>query len=304
VPLTFRFVPLAPILLCVAVVPAGAQDLVPGAYTPSPVGFNVVTVISSFAKGDVTFDPSLPVEDGHATISGLGAGLGRSFGLAGRYANALVVVPLAHGHVQGRLNGQFEERTRQGFADLTARFGVNLYGARAMTPKEFVTYQSAATQTIAGVSLTVVAPIGQYDSTKIINIGANRWAFKPEIGISRRRGRWTIEGDFAGVFFTDNTNYLNGGVREQAPIAALQGHLIYTIRPGYWIALDANYWRGGRVTTNRVPALSLQNNSRAGVTFAVPFRRHQIRIAASAGAYTRLGGDFFSLGVSYSYAWQ
>ena len=46
-----------------------------------------------------------------------------------------------------------------------------------------------------------------------------------------------------------------------------------------------------------------QHNSRFGATLAVPIRRQQLRIAFSEGAYTRLGGDFNSLGVSYSYAW-
>ena len=279
---------------------AEAQDLVPGVYTPSPINFNVVTIVSSFSKGDVTFDPALPVQDGHSSISGLGFGLGRTFSLAGRYANIGVVMPLANGHIQGVLNGQFEERKRTGQGDFVTRVGVNVYGARAMTAKEFA---SSRFPTVIGLSLTVVAPVGQYDESRIVNIGTNRWTIKPEIGIARRRGRWTFEGDVAGLFYTDNTNYVNGGRREQAPIAALQGHLIYTIRSGFWAAFDANFWRGGRVTTNGVAASEQQNNSRVGLTLAVPVKRHQFRVAFSRGAYTRLGGDFNSLGLSYSYAW-
>ncbi|HET9372003.1 MAG TPA: transporter [Vicinamibacterales bacterium] len=295
-----------PIALALAAIgaPAAAQDLVPGIYTPSPVGFNVVSVISSFSKGSVTFDPSLPVQDGHSTLAGVGFGLTRTFDLAGRYANAGVILPAVYGHVQGVLAGQFEERRRTGQGDLVIRVAVNAYGARAMTPQEFAVYQSSPAQTVVGVSLTVVAPIGQYDASRIVNIGTNRWALKPEVGISRRRGRWTVEGDVAVVLFTDNTNYLNGGRREQTPIAAFQGHLIYGIRPGAWVAFDANFWRGGRITTNGVAAIELQNNSRVGLTLAVPVRRHQLRFAVSQGAYTRLGGDFLQLGLSYSYAWR
>jgi hypothetical protein len=106
------------------------------------------------------------------------------------------------------------------------------------------------------------------------------------------------------VFYTDNTNYVNGGVKEQAPIVAFQGHVIYTMRPGYWVAFDGNFWHGGRTTVNGLASTVEQNNSRMGATFAIPIQRHQIRIAASSGAYTRLGGDFTSVGVSYSYAWR
>ncbi len=144
---------------------------------------------------------------------------------------------------------------------------------------------------------------GSTDNSKFVNIGTNRWAFKPELGLSRRRGRWTFEGDFGGAFFTDNTDYVNGGTREQSPIASFQGHLIYTIRPGLWVAGDGNFWNGGRITANGAPNIVDQENSRLGITVAVPVALHQFRISYSVGAYTTIGGDFQSLGVSYSRAW-
>ena len=297
-----RRVALIAILIACAirVPPARAQELVPGAYTPAPVGFNVVTLVAAFNIGDVTFDPTLPVEDGRANIKAAALGLGRSFNFAGRYANVGVVVPYVHGHVEGRLLGEFTEVQRSGIGDVAARFGVNLYGARAMTRKEFAAYRPT---TIAAISFVVTMPVGQYDASKIINIGTNRWAFRPELGLSRTRGRWTVEGDLGALFFSDNTDFRNGGLREQAPIVGVQGHLIYTVRPGFWAAFDGNYWTGGRITTNGVEAAEQQNNSRLGATVALPLGRQQIRISFSTGAYTRLGGDFRAIGVSYSYAW-
>ncbi len=119
----------------------------------------------------------------------------------------------------------------------------------------------------------------------------------------RTRGRWTFEGDIGGVFFTDNTDYVNGATRAQAPIVGLQGHLIHTFRPGFWVAADGNYWRGGRVTTNGNRSAFEQENSRIGATLAYPVRRHQLRFSYSLGAYTTIGGDFHSVGMSYNYAW-
>jgi len=278
-----------------------AQDLVPAAYTPGPVGLNVLTLVANFNKGDITFDPSLPIEDGHATISVAAVGYIRSFSLFGRYAHAGIIVPIVHGHVQGVLFDEFQERTRTGVGDFGLRLATNLYGARAMTLKEFAAYRWT---TIVGFGLVVGVPVGEYDDTKVINIGTHRWSFKPEIGVSRRRGHWTFEGDVGMVAFTDNTNFLNGGRREQALIATFQGHVIYTIRPNFWVAGDVNFWRGGRVTTNGTPALEEQQNSRVGATIAMPAGRQQLRVAISGGAHTRLGGDFVSLGVSYNYVWM
>jgi len=280
---------------------AGAQDLVVGAYAPAPVKVNIATFVYSFNKGDMTFDPALPVEDGRATIHAGAVAYTRSLSLAGRFSSVGVLVPIFNGTVEGLLAGKFEQRTRHGLGDLGMRFAVNLVGARAMTPKQFAAYQQT---TILGFSLSVVAPTGQYDSSRLINLGTNRWAFKPEVGFSRRRGRWTIEVDGSGTFYTDNSNFNNGATREQAPIAAIQGHLMYTVRKGFWIAGDANFWRGGRTTVNGADSTLEQKNSRVGFTMALPIKARQIRIACAFGAYTRIGGDFATIGVSYSHAWM
>lgn len=279
---------------------ARAQELVPGAYTPAPTGFNVVTVAASVSRGDLAFDPSLPVEDGYARLGHMVLALGRTLNCAGRFSNLVISLPLVNGDLEGLVGGQFQQASRTGQGDLAVRFGINLYGAPALTLPEFAKYRA---KSLVAVSVAVVAPVGQYDPSRYVNIGTNRWALKVETGLLRAWRRWTLEGDFGVAFYTDNTNYLNGGTLDQAPVAAAQGHLIYTVRPGMWVAGDVNYWRGGRITVNGASNLEQQRNSRAGVTVAVPIARQQIRIAYSFGAYTNIGGDFKTIGVSYSYAW-
>lgn len=271
----------------------------PGAYTPAPTGFNILTLGTTISKGGMAFDPSLPIEDGHATISLSAATIGRTMDIAGRFASLGAAFPFASGHLTGTVLGTQQEADRTGFADMFVRAAINLYGARAMTRQEFASYRPS---TIVGLSLTTGIPIGQYDSAKYINLGTNRWSFKPEVGVSRTRNRWTLEGSLGVTFFTDNGNYV-GAVREQAPIVAVQGHVIRPIRPGYWFAVDGNFWKGGLVTTNGVDQSEDQQNSRIGATLAVPIQRQQLRISYSFGAFTRLGGDFHQVGVSYSYAW-
>ena len=235
---------------------------------------------------------ALPVEEGKATINASAVGYTRSpEALAGRFSTVGVLVPIFNGSVEGLLAGKFESRTRHGVGDVLMRFAVNLAGAPAMTPKQFAGYRQT---TIVGFSVVVVAPTGQYDPSRIINLGANRWAFNPEVGFSRRRGHWTVEADAGGAFFMDNSNFNNGATREQAPIAAIQGHLTFTVRQGLWVAADGNFWRGGRTTVNGVDSTVEQSNSRVGFTVALPIKTRQIRIACAFGAYTRIGGDFTS----------
>jgi len=178
---------------------------------------------------------------------------------------------------------------------------VNLYGAPAMTPKEFASYRQA---TILGVSVTMAPPLGQYDSTKLVNLGTHRWSVKPELGLSRAFGRWVVEA-MAGVWlFTDNTDFFGGRTRTQDRIVATQVHVTYRFKRSMWLAADANYFTGGQTTIDGTQNLDLQRNSRIGATFSSALDRHQaIRMSVSEGAYTTIGADFILVAVGYNYAW-
>jgi hypothetical protein len=280
---------------------ASAQELEPGAYWPIPVTLNVVTVSNAFNWGDLAFDPSVPIDQANARINTTALSFTRAFGLAGRSANVTASMPVVGGHLEGVYLGQPAMTDRLGLGDPRARLAVNLYGAPAMSPRQFGGYQQ---KTLVGVSLTVAPPLGQYDPLKLINIGNNRWAYKPELGFSRTNGHWILEGMVGGWFFTDNTDFHGGGTREQDPIGAVQAHLTYRFKRTIWLAADANYFTGGRTTINGKANLDLQKNSRVGATFSAAIDSHQaIRASVSKGAYTTIGADFTSIAIGYNYAW-
>jgi hypothetical protein len=281
---------------------AAAQELEPGAYWPIPAGLNIVTLVNTFNAGDVAFDPSGPIEDASALVNTTALSFTRAFRLAGRSANAGVALPIIGGHIEGLFLGEPAEAGRFGHGDPRFRLAVNLYGAPAMTPQEFAAYRG---RIIAGISLTVAPPLGQYDSSKLINLGTNRWSLKPEFGLSRVYGRWVLE-LMAGVWiFTDNADFLGGRTREQDAIAALQVHVTYRFARTMWLAADATYYTGGRTTIGGRQNQDLQRNSRIGATFSTALdRRQSIRASVSTGAYTTIGGDFTSVAVGYNYAWS
>jgi len=164
-----------------------AQELEPRAYSISPLGTNYVVVGFTRSAGDVSFAPTLPIEDARATLFGTFLGYGRSVNAFGRTANIAVTVPYAWGNLQGKVSGVPQQAHRSGLANPAARFSVNLYGAPSMDFEEFATYRQ---KTNIGASVVVVPPLGQYDPARFVNIGTNRWAAKPEIGVSQRLGRW------------------------------------------------------------------------------------------------------------------
>lgn len=290
---------LAPFLLLAAA--AASQELDPRAYTPVPVDGNLLITALTYQKGDVLLDPSLPVSDVSAKI-GIGVlGYARTFGFLGRYANVGIGVPYARASAEGNLFEEHTKITRSGLGDSRVRLAVNLLGAPALGLAEFAKRKPV---TVLGASLTVSAPTGQYSSEKMVNLGANRWAFKPEIGVSHPVGRWLLDA-YAGVWlFTANDDYFGGTKRTQDPLASFQAHVSYTVRPGLWLAADATFYSGGRSYIEDVAKQDFQSNSRIGLTASLPVAKgHSVKLSVATGASTRIGQDFDTVGLAYQYIW-
>jgi Putative MetA-pathway of phenol degradation len=288
-------------LVCTAAT-AMAQDLEPRAYAAAPIGANFIVVGVGRSSGGVVTDPSLPIEDVEATINAATIGVGTTFSLFGRSALVVAAFPYAWGTISGQLNESATSVTRSGLADPRLKLSVNLVGGRALTPEEFV---RAKRPTIVGVSLSVAPPLGQYDPSKLVNLGANRWSFKPEVGISRLIDKWAFDG-YAGVLlFTANDQFYTGfSIRTQAPIFALQGHMSYTFKPRLWLAFDGTWYSGGTTNVDGIDKQDLQRNSRFGATASFPlFRQQSIKAAVSRGATTRVGANFTTVSVAWQFSW-
>lgn len=289
-------------LLVAPAADARAQELEPGAYVFAPVKINIFIVANTINTGDLAFDPSGPFEDASATLNFTVLGYGHSFDLAGRSANVSIGVPIVAGHLEARYLGGTVEADRFGMGDPRVRVAVNLYGAPAMDLATFV--KTPRPRRSLGASLTVGVPLGQYSEERLVNVGSNRWAFKPELGLVNTVGAWTLE-SYAGVWlFTDNVDFFSGTVREQDPIGSVQFHLHYTVSPRWTLSGNTNFYFGGRTIVNGTENLDLQRNSRVGVTVVRPFSGGRtLRVAVSRGAYTTIGADFTALSVAFQKTW-
>ena len=106
------------------------------------------------------------------------------------------------------------------------------------------------------------------------------------------------------TFFTDNTDFFGGNTFAQAPIYAVQGHILHTFQSGIWMALDGVYFTGGRTTLNGLKSDNEQANARGGFTLALPIdRNNSLKLSASAGVMSRTGSDFRAVGIAWQYRW-
>ena len=280
---------------------ARAQDIEPRQYSNTPVGVNFLVSGYSYTRGGVAFDTSLPLSNPQLeTHSGV-LGFARSLDLWGRSGKIDAGVPYTWLSGSADYLGQPLQRTVDGFGDPVFRLSVNLYGAPALQMKDFAAFQQ---DLIIGAALQVSVPWGQYDDTRVVNLGTNRWFVKPSLGASKAVGPWIWEATAAATFFTDNTNFYGGNERAQDPLYSVQGHLIRSFRAGMWGALDATYFWGGSTTINGTANTDRQRNWRVGATFTMPINvRHSVKFAASDGVSARTGNNFSQFGVFWQYRW-
>jgi hypothetical protein len=291
-------------MACVALLGSAlayGQEMEPRSYSAVPVGTNFVALDYARSSGGFSVDPSLPITNVHATINTWSLGFSHSFGIAGHTASVAMSVPYANGNVTGDVMGVPEQAYRSGLSDARFRIAMNLLGDPALTPEEFA---RRIPSTIVGTSLTVVAPTGQYVPSRLINVGANRWSFKPEIGVSQPFGKWFLEGTAGVWLYADNDDFFDGHRRSQAPMPEFQWHGGYTWRPGLWIAADATYFTGGRTSVNGIEDQDLQRSVRYGVTLSIPLAtRWSAKLAWSQGLITRIGGNFQTFSLALQYRW-
>ena len=280
---------------------AGAQEIEPRAFSPSPVGVTFVLLGAGQSTGGILTDPSLPVDDVDAEINAGVLGLGHSFGMFGRLATVALVQPYVSANFTGTLDGEPAEASRSGYSDTKFRASLNLLGNPAQSAAEFARRTPTTT---FGVSLSVSAPTGVYHPARLINVGTNRWAIKPEFGVSHPVGRWTFEGAAGVWLFEDNDDFFGGRHLEQDPLASVQAHVSYTFRPRLWLSFDATFYDGGETTVDGIAKNNRQSNSRYGLTLSLPVARSQsLKLYWNDGATTRIGSDFSTFGVSWQWTY-
>ncbi len=279
--------------------PALAQDIEPRAYSNAPIGVHFLIGGYAYARGGAAFDSSLPITDPHLRTSSALVAYASVFDLWGKSAKIDAIVPYTWLAGSAQYQGEPVDRKVNGFANSAYRLSVNLYGAPALPLDEFVKWHQ---DLIIGASLQVGAPWSQYDDTRLINIGTNRWSFKPEVGISKALGSWTLETTAAVTFYTVNHDFFGGNTRSQDPLYSIQGHVIYGFASGIWASLDATYFAGGRTTLNGTLNSDLQQNWRIGSTLALPVdRKNSIKFYASSGVFARTGNSYDLIGVAWQY---
>jgi hypothetical protein len=287
------------IFFCLFACSVKSQELEPRAYAALPKNLNAAVGVYALSHGNVFGDPSLPIQNLRITTNSFIGGYLRTFGLANKLARVQVTLPLFIVSGKATLNDKDTSVTRTGFGDMRIRLGINLVGAPPLDKKEFTRYTQ---KTIIGVSLITSVPTGLYLKDKLINTGSHRWAFKPEVGISKRFNSIYAEA-YAGVwFYTRNHEYLTDKTLEQEPVFDVQAHVSYYFKNRMWISLNTTWFNGGQTSVNGVSKGNLLDNWRIGGTWSLPIAKGQsVKLQFHVGVFTTSGYDYDIVSLGYQH---
>ena len=288
------------ILLTLLALPfcTAAQELEPRALTNIPPGMSFAAVAYNFNTGNILIDPSIPIKDLDSKVHGLGLAYARSLSLFGKYTKVDVIIPTAYGDWKANVSGEERERRIDGFADLRLRISMNIIGGN-------VREHDHTTPFVGGFNIQIIAPTGQYDPDRLINLGANRWTVRTQIGAAKQFKKWIVE-LYAGVWtFTENPEFVGGQTSSYSPLAVVKTHLIRKLRTSDWVTIDLGYGVGAKLSIEGEERDVRTNSMRLGITYALNLKKgHLLKASLSTTAAFEEGSDYDSVGFSHTYRWM
>jgi hypothetical protein len=303
------------ILICLSLImmfcfsfacPSFAEELEPRRWSHLPINTNFFGGGYAYTEADIGFDPVLKIEDVEVELHTWVAKYIRTFSLLDKTARVSLLQAYQEGRWSGLLDGAPKSIKRSGWSDTVLRFAISLYGAPPLQGKEYGAYRAAAeVETLVSAGLAVQLPTGDYMDDKLINLGNNRFTFRPQLGVTHKHGKWATEVTGIVALSTDNDEFFNGKKLEQEPLYIVHGHLVYDFRPGVWAGLSAGYNHGGKSTVDGTKKDDLKQNLAWALSFGFPLSRHLGVKVAYAGTRTqeRTGVDSDTLAIGFSAFW-
>jgi len=281
---------------------ACAQFSDPRTYTNTPVGMNQLELNYAYVHSDASIDTSLIVTGAKFNLHQGTIDYARYFGLLHRLTWVEAAVPFAG--LGGSVTGTNIAGSATGMGDSSYTLAMLLKGAPALSVGQFKDYKPTTT---VGASLTVTAPTGLYHSDKILNLGSDRWSFRPEFALSHPFGpeqKWELDA-YANVYiYTDNTSYRGREILRQHPLPGFEGHISRSFNDNLYASLDTRYSFRGNTFVNGVTQDNPQQNFILGSEMNVSLNSRNSLVFEFAKAVVHQNGPaLVGFSVRYDYTW-
>jgi len=271
-------------------------------YDNTPVGVNQIELTYAYVRANTSIDTSLIVAGAKFNLNQGNISYTRYFGLAHRLVWVDASLPVAG--LSGSVSGTDIHGSISGIGDSSFTVSTLLAGGRALSVEQFAEYKPTTT---VGASFAVTAPTGQYNPEKLLNLGADRWSFKPEIAVSHPFGReqkWQFDAYGNIYFFTDNTSYRGTQILRQELLPGVEGHVSYAFNNKVWASFDTRYSFRGPTTVDGVNQDNPQQNFTLGAEVNVSLNQRNSLVFELAKAFVHKNGPALTgFAIKYSYSW-
>ena len=282
--------------------PLQAQDLEPRFLSSLPLKTNFAGTAYGYSTGDIQLNSQV-IKNLNAKLNSVVGFYGRSFKLLNKPAKLDIVSTYSFGNLNALVSKVDTTVYKNGLHDPAFRVSMILIGEKALSPQEFKTREKKKFK--LGAALKIKAPIGQYDDTKLINMGSNRWGFQVKVaGSYLLTKKIVLELHVDSWFFTENTSFNNGQSLTQKPLLSSQLHVAYIFNPKLWISASAGQVAYGETSINDIGQDNYQKNSKYGITASYRLSKlGSLKFVVTNGIYTAGGADFTTYLFAYSFLW-
>ncbi len=284
------------------VTPLQAQDLEPRFLSSVPLKTNFAGTAYGYSSGDILLNAQ-EVENLNAKLNSVIGFYGRSFKMFNKPAKFDIVSTYSFGNLNALVSKVDTTVYKNGLHDPSIRLSMIFIGEEALNLQEFIKREKKKFK--LGAALKVKAPLGQYDDTKLINMGANRWGFQVKVaGSYLVSKKIVLELHVDSWFFTENTSFNNGNSLSQKPLFSSQLHIAYIFNPKLWVSASVGQVAYGETSINNIGQDNYQKNSKYGITTSYRLNKlGSLKFVVTNGIYTAGGADFTTYLFAYSFIW-
>jgi len=261
-----------------------------------------VELAYAYARSNTSIDPAIIIAGARLNLNQGTIGYTRYFGFLHRMAWVSPSLPIAG--LDGSISSTMVSGSTAGAGDSSYEAAMLLIGGPALSVSKFANYQPTTT---VGISLSVTAPTGSYRSDNVLNLGADRWSFKPEIGLSYPFGaqqKWALDAYANSYFYTDNTSFHGVQILRQQSLPGVEGHLSYSFLDSFVGSLDTRYSFRGETSVNGENQNNPQRNFILGgeAIFSLD-ERNSLSLVLGKALVHENGPSIAGFSVKYDYSW-
>ncbi len=278
----------------------------PRGFTPAPKDISAVTFTYERLQGRLTHN-GIYLKNFEILTNSYVVSYTRYFDFFGKAASAVVALPYVD--LKGEANTAatvFPVFSGAGISDPYFQFYSPICGGRALSKEEYFTSEPGF---VLGAYAAVRPPLGDYNSSKPANVGANRWEFRVGLPIQYIIGRPTKQTTFEFVpalyLLGDNKEAFGGGTLSQDPVVHLEGHITRDFSKMFWGSLNVLHAFGGETSVGGVRQDNEIRYTAAGVTLGARLTKF---MGANASYSRRVdskqdntGGEWFRFSVTFTF---